>query len=183
MSDAPTLWCGSTLVVFDGPRRLIWRPVSAGRWSLADLWPTARQARQVTDHIEDGGAVLVLVDEEQIDVPMYAEEVAQVPESLAARITVDGDLADLRIPALDWLPEPLRERGRTFLRDTDCHIDRQPDLLLPHLLVEEPGQTPCNLRFARIRHPRPLNNDRLRSAADHLFAPAEATLAMMEAAS
>ncbi|GAA3824690.1 hypothetical protein GCM10022403_067630 [Streptomyces coacervatus] len=183
MSDSPTLWCGSTLVVFDGPRRLIWRAAAADQWSLAGLWPSARQAAQVTDHLDSGGAVLVLVEQEQTTVPMYAEEAARVPEALAAEVVVDGELAEIRVPALDWLPEPLRERGRQFLRDTACFISKQPDLLLPHLLVEEPGRAPCNLRFARLRTPRPFNNDRLRSATEHLFASAEEALAVLEAAS
>lgn len=183
MSDAPTLWYGSTLVVFDGPRRLIWRRGGPDQWSLAALWPSPRQAAQVTDHLESGGAVLVLVEQEQTSVPMYAEEVAQVADALEASVVLDGELAEVRVPALDWLPEPLRERGRQFLRDTACLLQRQPDLLVPHLLVEEPGRTPCNLRFARIRTPRPLNDDRLRSAAEHLFAQAQAALATLEVVS
>jgi hypothetical protein len=171
------------LVIFDGPRRLTWRNSSPGQWSPVALWPTTRQVAQVTDHLQSGGTVLILVEQEQTNVPMYAEEAAQAPDALAAKVIEDGEFAEVRIPALDWLPEPLRERGRQFLRDTACFIERQPDLLLPHLLVEEPGQSPWNLRFARLRTLRSFTDDQLRTAANHLFAPAKAALATMETAS
>jgi hypothetical protein len=65
----------------------------------------------------------------------------------------------------------MRERGLRFMRETASSIRERPDLLLPHLIVEEPGQEPDNLRFARIRTPRPFTDDRLKAAVDQLFTP------------
>lgn len=172
MSLPPTMWCNGTLVIFDGPRRLAWSTTSPGQWSPVALWPTPRQAERVVDHLHQGGSVLILVEQEQIDIPMYVEEASRLPDRVTAELTTDDVIAELHVRALDWLPESLRERGLRFLRETDRCIENQPDLLLPHLLLEEPDHEPGNLRFGRVRAPRPFTDARLTAAVDHLFAPA-----------
>ncbi len=171
MSLSPTMWCGSTLVIFDGPRRLTWSTNPPGQWSPVSLWPTHHQAERVLDYLHKGGSVLVMVEQEQTNIPLYIEEAARFPDSVSARLSQDDVITDLQIPALDWLPEALRERGLRFLRDTSRTIHSRPEMLLPQLLLEEPGADPCNLRFARVRAPRPFTDERLRSTVDHLFAP------------
>lgn len=171
MSLSPTMWCGGTLVIFDGPKRLAWSTTPPGQWSPISLWPTPRQAERVVDRLRAGGNVLVLMEQDQTSVPMFVEEAMRFPGRSTARMTTDGVITELHIPALDWLPGPLRDRGLRFLRETASSIRQRPDLLLPHLLVDEPGQAPDNLRFARIRSPHSFTDDRLRSAVDHLFAP------------
>ncbi|GAA3888001.1 hypothetical protein [Streptomyces sedi] len=169
MSQPPILWCGSTLVVFDGPRRLTWRRGPRGEWFPVSLWPTPQQALQVNEHLAQGGGLLVLVEEAETEIPLHTEELAGAPWELADRVTVEDGLAELRVPALDWLPEELQARGRKFLKDSACFFERQPDLLIPHLVVEPLGPTPENLRFGRLRPPRRCTDERLRTVADHLF--------------
>lgn len=171
MNASPILSCGSTLVVFDGPQRLTWSDTAPGHATPVSLWPSEEEAERVLAHLHDGGGLLVLVEEEESRVAMFAEEAARAPAALLPRVSCDGDLAELRITALDWLPAPLRERGRQFLADVSHLIQRQPDLLLPYLLLEAPTAAPCNLRFARLRRPRPFSTDRLRSTTEHLFPP------------
>ncbi|WP_405584598.1 hypothetical protein [Streptomyces sp. NBC_01190] len=181
MSSSPTLRCGNTLVVFDGSRRLVWSASSTTNYTPVALWPTPEQAAEVLDHLAGGGNLLVMVEEETTTVPMYAEEAARMPAELTERIslTSDGVLSELQIPALDWLPEPLRQRGLRFLRDSARRLAHYPDLLLPPLLMEEPGTEPesadtldsadTNVRFARRRTVRPYSDDRLAPVSDHLF--------------
>jgi hypothetical protein len=172
MNSSPTLWCGDALVVFDGPRRLAWRSISPAHWSPVALWPDANQAARVNEHLNSGGSVLIMVEGEQTSIPMYATEAARAPGALAAHTTIDGELAEIRISALDWLPDALRERGRRFLAETARFMEAEPDLLLPQLVVEQSGAEPCNLRFARLRTPRPYTDERLSSVLDHLFSSA-----------
>ncbi|MFI7504709.1 hypothetical protein ACIBVL_40810 [Streptomyces sp. NPDC049687] len=171
MSRSAFLQCGSTLVVFDGPRRLTWRQSSSGDYTPTALWPSPAQAAAVMDHLYSGGSLLVLVEQERISVPMYAEEAERLPSDVADRATLtsDGVVSELHLPVLDWMPPALRERGLRFLRDSAGKVRSEPDLLLPHLLVESPPYRPDNLRFARLRKPRPFSDDRLAPVTDHLF--------------
>ncbi|WP_217574196.1 hypothetical protein [Streptomyces sp. GbtcB7] len=172
MSSPPVLRCGNTLVVFDGPRRLLWSTSDPRHCTPAGLWPAPGQAAGVLDHLAADGNVLVLLDQERITVPMFADEAAHIPEELAARftITTDGVLSELHLTALDWLPEHLRRRGLRFLRDAARLLAREHDLLLPPLLVEEPGSEPSNLRFAQLRSVRPIDQERIALLSDRLFA-------------
>jgi hypothetical protein len=173
MSSSPILRRGNTLVVFDGPRRLLWSAPEPGRHTPTGLWPAPGQAAEVLDHLADGGNVLVVLDQERFTVPMYSDEAARIPAELAARTTItsDGVLSELHLTALDWLPEHLRQRGRRFLQQAGRLIAEHPDLLLPPLLLEEPGPEPSNLRFVRLRSARPFDQDRIASLGDRLFAP------------
>ncbi|WP_405590987.1 hypothetical protein [Streptomyces sp. NBC_01190] len=162
-------------MVFDGSRRLVWSASSTSAYTPVALWPTPQQAAEVLDHLASGGNLLVMVEQESTTVPMYTEEAAQIPAELIERITLtsDGVLSELHLPALDWLPEPLRQRGLRFLRDTTRTMSNYPDLLLPPLLMEDTGTEPqphgSNVRFARRRTVRPYTDDRLSPVSDHLF--------------
>ncbi|WP_188114296.1 hypothetical protein [Streptomyces apricus] len=171
MSTSASLQCGNTLVVFDGPRRLAWRTSPSGDYAPTALWPSPAQAARVLDHLYGGGCLLVLLEQERISVPMYAEEAERLPPDVAARadLTSDGVISELHVPVLDWMPPALRERGLRFLEDSAGLLDKSPDLLLPHLIVEDPPHRPDNLRFARLRRPRPFSDDRLAPVTDHLF--------------
>jgi hypothetical protein len=171
MNGSALLRCGSTLVVFDGPRRLTWHTAANGDYTPTALWPTPAQAEAVLDHLYSGGCLLVLLEQKRTSVPMYAEEAEQLPVEVAARTTLtsDGVLSELHLPALDWMPAPLRERGLRFLDDSAALMSGRPDLLLPHLIVEKPPYQPDNLRFARLRTPRPYSDGRIGPVTDHLF--------------
>jgi len=172
MSSPPVLRCGNTLVVFEGPRRLEWSTPDPGHSVPLGAWPSPGQAAEVLGHLAAGGNVLVLVDKERTSVPMFADEAARIPEELAARfpITTDGVLSELHLVSLDWLPDHLRRRGLRFLRYAARLLAQQHDLLLPPLLVEEPGPEPSNLRFAQLRGVRSLDHERIALLGDHLFA-------------
>jgi hypothetical protein len=159
-------------VVFDGPRRLSWHSSGAGDYVPTGLWPDPAQAARVLDHLYAGGSLLVLVEQPDIRVPMFTEEAERLPPEVAERATLtsDGVLSELRLPALDWMPPALRERGLRFLEDSAKALSGEPDLLLPQLLVESPPCRPDNLRFGRLRTPRPFYDGRLEPVADHLFA-------------
>ncbi|MFJ3213192.1 hypothetical protein [Streptomyces flaveolus] len=172
MSTAAFLRCGNTAVVFDGPRRLAWRRGgTAGDYAPTALWPSPAQLTEVMDHLHSGGCLLVLVDQERTSVPMYAEEAERLPADVAARTTLtsDGVVSELHVPVLDWMPPALRERGLRFLHNSAGRLQDNPDLLLPQLIVEDPPYRPENLRFARLRNPRPFSDDRLTPVTDHLF--------------
>ncbi|MHB9864600.1 hypothetical protein [Streptomyces sp. YIM S03343] len=171
MTGSALLQTGNTLVVFDGPRRLTWHTSAGGDYTPAALWPTRAQAAHVLDHLYSGGCLLVLLEQERTSVPMYAEEAERLPDHVAEQTTLtsDGVLSELHVPALNWMPRPLRERGLRFLDDSTALIGSRPDLLLPHLLVEKPPYQPGNLRFARLRTPRPYSDGRIGPVTDHLF--------------
>ncbi|MEW2570694.1 hypothetical protein [Streptomyces sp. NPDC047070] len=170
-STSASLKCGNTLVVFDGPRRLSWRRSVSGDYTPTALWPSPAQAAEVLDHLHGGGCLLVLLEQERISVPMYAEEADRLPPDVAdrAELTSDGVVSELRLPVMDWLPPALRERGLRFLEDSAGLLRESPDLLLPLLIVETPPYRPENLRFARLRTPRPFSEDRLAPVTDRLF--------------
>lgn len=174
MHSSPILRHGNTMLVLDGPPRLLWSATHPGHYAPCGLWPSPAEAADVLDHLAAGGNVLVMLDEEESTIPMYVEEAAAVPAELADRIkvTTDGPLAYLRLSALDWLPDHLRQRGLRFLHDTDRMLAGLPDALLPPLLLEEPSPEMPNLRFARLRTVRTLTEDRLLPLSDHFFAPA-----------
>ncbi|MFG3155354.1 hypothetical protein ACGF7W_25275 [Streptomyces sp. NPDC048219] len=171
MSTSAFLRCGKTFVVFDGPRRLSWHASAPGDYIPTALWPSPAQAAEVMDHLYSGGCLLVLIEQERISVPMYAEEAERLPPDVAARATLtsDGVVSELHLPVLDWMPAALRERGLRFLENSTRLLREEPDLLLPHLIVEDPPRHLANLRFARLRPPRPFADDRLAPVTDHLF--------------
>jgi hypothetical protein len=177
MSLSPTLHHDDILVVFDGPRRLLWSSPAPGTYAPAALWPDPVQVADVLDHLGAGGNVLVLLDQEDITIPLYADEAASIPPELRRSMTVttDGVLTEVHLTALDWLPEHFRQRGLRFLRYTEQLLARRHDLLLPPLLVEAPGPEPVNLRFARLRTPRPFDESHIDALGDWLFAGTTAT--------
>lgn len=181
MSGSALLQHDDTLVVFDGPRRLTWRTSANGDYTPTALWPTPAQAEAVLEHLYGGGCLLVLLEQKRTSVPMYAEEAERLPAEVAAQTTLtsDGVLSELHLPALNWMPGPLRERGLRFLDDSAALMSGKPDLLLPHLLVEEPPYRPDNLRFARLRTPRPYSDCRIGPVTDHLFTEDAETVAAL----
>ena len=97
----------STLVVFEGPRRLFW---SRSNWHfrLEGMWPDQSQRLEVTDFLEAGGRVIVLIDPaESWAVPVLAEELPAETGDLLMRWE-SSDLADVLVKPLDWLPLPVQ---------------------------------------------------------------------------
>ncbi len=96
-----------------------------------------------------------------------------------------GEIIEVRVPFLDWLPESVRDRAAAFLAESDETLARTPTALLPPLLLEDsrprPQHTAPHVRFARRLLPGALTSPRLSAAVRHIFgyrsAPCEGTAA------
>jgi len=159
MSNESMLRCGGALVVYDGPHRLIWNRISAARWTPTRLWPNRAV---VTESISRGDPLLIILDRRPEPVHVLAEELAAAPQEITDLVcSVAGEVAELRIPRLNWLPDHLGERGQRFLQDVAATVARSPTLLLPSLILEEHDDPPivstrlCSsdltLRISRLR--------------------------------
>jgi hypothetical protein len=165
---------GSTLVVFEGSRRMLWSRPEPGRWRPVGIWPGAAEAAELAAHLAARRNVLVVLDETEHTVSLLAEELAEAPASVRrlVRGADPGEPVDVRIPVLDWLPAPLRRHGFAFLRTGAEAVRRTPAALLPPLLTDEADPDRPYLRFA-LRTQRPaLGAGRLADAVGHLFTPA-----------
>ena len=60
------------------------------------------------------------------------------------------DLAPIPVPALDWLPSQVRDRGLRFLRASTLRVRRTPALLRPALALEDRAVTCPHVRFAHL---------------------------------
>ncbi|MEV0266152.1 hypothetical protein AB0I49_33090 [Streptomyces sp. NPDC050617] len=89
------------------------------------------------------------------------------------RCAEHGEIIEVRVPFLDWLPEPVRARAAAFLAESDETLARTPTALLPPLLLEEPRpqhqQAAPQVRFARRLLPGALTPARLSAAVRHIF--------------
>jgi hypothetical protein len=157
------------LIALEGAARLAWRRSGAARWSPVGLWPTDWQAADLMDHVRRGLPLLVVLEQVSMTVPMLAEEFADAPPAVAALAEQTGEVVEVRIPTLDWLPTDLRDRGLNFVRDSAAYATDVPRLLQPVLLLEEPA-TPRNVRFARVLDPGRYRREDLADVARYAFA-------------
>lgn len=161
---------------------MLWRepaPQSGTRhWTPTGIWPDEYQLAKVREHIERERPLLVLLDEAHSRVPMLRQELQAAPCHLLESLTatgsdkpVDDEVVELRLPFLDWLPDPHRDRATRFLRDSDATLSRTPVALLPPLMTEKTYDgLPHSPRFARRLLPNALTAARLAAAVEHLFA-------------
>ncbi|GHG97535.1 hypothetical protein [Streptomyces rubradiris] len=161
MTTLPARLCAGTLVVFEGPSRVLWTPGAPGSPVPAGLWPTAADAAEVAARIARREPVLVVLEEIAATVSVWRHELDRAPAELAELAEGEGELLDLRVPALDWLPEPLRERGLAFWHRSTARAAREPAVLLPAVLLDEPDEGAPGVRFARRLLPFPLTTTRL----------------------
>lgn len=174
MNTSPMLRSGNTTVVYEGPRRLVWRRTGATGWVPTGLWPNAEQAAELALELNRGGRLLVVLEPGPHTVQVMAEELAAAPLGIRALAEdPDADPAELAIPTLNWLPEAVRERGIRFRAESGTLLDRYPPALLPRLLVEQTADPACPVRFV---HPMPacsltgsLSGNQLRQIANHVF--------------
>jgi hypothetical protein len=143
MSLPAALECDDALIVFEGPRRV--RRRGAG----FDLWPDPAEAAAVRERIAAGRPLLVILGGRQAEATALTERYADAPPALAEFVrTLARDLAPLSIPALDWLPHDIRDRGLRFLQAGLLRLGRTPPLLRPALALDERA-APCpHVRFA-----------------------------------
>ena len=138
--------CDDALIVFEGPRRV--RHQSATRYAL---WPDAREAAEVRDRLESGRPILVILGGPQAEATVLTEQFAGAPPALAELVrAIARDLSPIPVPALDWLPNDLRDRGLRFLQGSVTRIRRTPVLLRPALALDERDIACPHVRFAHL---------------------------------
>jgi len=149
---------GSVLVVHEGAPRLAWAgSVRSAGHRLIGLWPHPQEAEGILAHLDAGGLLLVVVDDELTAPDVLDEELELAPPEVK-RLVADrhSGVCSLRIPLFDWLPEPLRRRGTEFVEASRRTRVRTARPLLPLYLVEDFVGEPEALRFVyRARRPAP----------------------------
>lgn len=158
MSLPATIQCRDALVVFEGTRRLRRRDLdSAG----IALWPDADEAEDVGRRLDRGQPILVILGGPQADAALLAEQFVQAPPAFAAAVrSTARDMTGTPVPALDWLPAELRERGLCFLRTSAEHARRTPGLLCQSLYLDQRDPVMPHVRFAhRIDQREPTEHD------------------------
>ena len=125
---------GEALVVAEGTDRLRW--VGAGAsWRLIGVWPSAGDRELVDRQLRAGRPLLVVLDREPAVVSALAQEVPLLPEGVVVR-GYEAEVFDLEVPALDWLPEPLRRRGAAFADRARADERRAPRHTVPPVIVD-----------------------------------------------
>src|SRR5690349_10469381 len=146
MNPPAAIECDDALVVFEGARRI--RRQSATSF---DLWPDADEAEAVRERIDRGRPILVILGGPQAEAAVLTEQFASAPPALAQLVhTIARDLAPIPVPALDWLPREVRDRGLRFLRASIQQARRTPALLRPALALEDPAVSCPHVRFAHL---------------------------------
>jgi hypothetical protein len=146
MSLPAAIDCDDVLVVFEGARRIRHRSATS-----VDLWPDAEEAEAVRDRIEGGRPILVILGGPQAEATVLIEQFAGAPPALAELVhAIARDLSPIPVPALDWLPSHVRDRGLRFLRASTMRIRRTPALLCPALSLEARDVTCPHVRFAHL---------------------------------
>jgi hypothetical protein len=165
------------MIVLEGRRRLRWS-IAGDSFVLTGLWPDERELANVNRHLDAGRPLLVVLDYEPVDVPAFENEVFDLPPGLDIR-RCGGDMLELRVPLLNWLPVDLRRRGLTFAGHAASAMDATPACDLPQLLFDEAARGE-QIRFAQRTRSCPRITDQLlREAAASAFeiAAAETRLA------
>lgn len=159
---------GGALVVREGVHRLRWNRSHRG-FTLAGLWPEPAERDFVSRQIEASRPLLVLFDREMPVVSVLSDELDQLPPGLTV-LADDRGVVDLEVPMLDWLPQPLRERGLRFAARAAATEAATPVHQLPPLLVETGAVAQAQVRFARrTRTPAVVNSEFLDAAVSDLF--------------
>lgn len=165
----PTLQLDDVLIVIEGSARLTWCRTDSMLWRLVGMWPTPQQQAEVAAKLDRGAPLLVVLTDVATAVPLLVEEFADVPADLSVLAEFTGDVGELHVPFLNWLPVGLRDRGRQFLDHSEKLRKDLPRVLLPPLFVEQVGQDGLPVRFARwLRSGRPSLQE-LVDAATYLF--------------
>lgn len=166
------LRCGAVVVVFDGLDRLLWKRIAVDRWTPSGLWPSDCDAADVREVLDRGEPLLVILDRSADPVPVLVEELISAPPVVTDLVcTVEGDVAELRIPRLDWLPDQLRERGPRFLHQASRDLARRPALLTPSLVLDEDGDH-TKVRFGLRQRSTDWRPNDLSAVVSHAFAGA-----------
>jgi hypothetical protein len=146
MSLPPAIECDDALIVFEGPRRIRQRGATG-----FELWPDAQEAQEVQERIERGRPILVIFGGPQAEATVLTEQFAGAPPALAELVrAIARDLSPIPVPALDWLPSDVRDRGLRFLRASTLRSRRTPALLRPALSLDDRDAACPHVRFAHL---------------------------------
>ncbi|CAL2071459.1 conserved protein of unknown function [Streptomyces murinus] len=171
MPQKPCVRCGDVLIVFEGAARLVWDHDGPRAPRGARVWPSRPERAEINDHLDRGDPLLVILEHEETTVPVLSEELVTNP-AIAALAHFTGDVGEIDIPFLDWLPGPLQERGRNFLEHSRQAADLMPRAVRPPLLVGCPAPGAAPVRFARRLAPAPLSGPALEELVEYVFRPA-----------
>jgi hypothetical protein len=149
---APFLLRDDILVIFEGSRRLIWRP-QGRRDAVPELWPQKADIEWIARRRNGGRPILVLLEEPPARLTFLPEEVEAFPKKLLRYVRpTDGGLFEFVIPFLDWLPEDVRGRAQILVRRATALRATSPTPLLPAWLFETDVDSRESVRFAfRLR--------------------------------
>jgi hypothetical protein len=176
MPLAATFQCGDALVVFEGPRRI--RRAGTDGASVT-LWPDDDEAQDIRRRLDGRRPILVILGGPQADAALLTEQFVQAPPALAAAVrSTARDMTGTVVPALDWLPAELRDRGLRFLRASAEHARRIPAPLCQSLYLDEGDPATPHVRFAHRIDQRPPTEHDLERVVAYAFAdlgPTEAT--------
>src|SRR5918911_538115 len=101
------------LIVREGRHRLRWGRRGNG-WILDGVWPDERELALVNRRLDRRLPLLVVFDYESPAVVAMREEVCPVPARATVRADGDGDMLEVEVTPLDWLPSSLQARGEAF---------------------------------------------------------------------
>jgi hypothetical protein len=119
----------TVLVVFEGQDRTFWRRVAPTSFELVSIWPNEEQRQLVSQHLAKQGRILVILEGECSQVPVFIEELPDNREELSLR-WLSPDFAELTIKAFDWLPEPTRNMAKQAVATLQLS-NRTTSYLLP----------------------------------------------------
>ena len=157
-------------MVFEGTRRV--RGLPTGGTHVA-LWPDAEEAEDVSRRLEAGRPILVILGGPHADAALLTEQFMQAPPGLAAVVrSTARDMTGTPVPALDWLPAELRDRGLRFLRTSAEHARGIPGLLCQSLYLDERDPVTPHVRFAHRIDQRPPTERDLQRVVEFAFGAA-----------
>ncbi|MEU5535604.1 hypothetical protein [Streptomyces sp. NPDC020362] len=167
MSDANELTLGDVLIAFEGLSRLRWLKTDQGPWSVIGVWPHPDRRKALLQQLRYGKRLLIVVDSDPPVTTLLAEESRNLPAELVIRSDAEEEIVDVEVPALNWLPDDLRERGSQFIRSARTRASRASGLIPPLLLDEASGES---VRFAyRTTSRLPINETLLRRVVLEAF--------------
>jgi hypothetical protein len=150
MTSHPTMRFGEVVVVFEGRRRLTWSRRGLAGWAPVSLWPDSRQGESIRRRIAVRDPVLVVVEAPETSVKILSQQLDAAPPAVVAMAERDVEIAHLHIPAFDWLPEHVRERGLEFLHANEERARRIAAPLLAPVVLEDAVEP---VRFLHVLRP------------------------------
>ena len=177
MRTHPTMRFDDVLVIFEGRHRVTWQRRGLAHWTPVAVWPDNRQAAAVRRHLAVRQPLLVVAERPETTITVLDEQLAGAPASVLARVEGAGEVADLRLPAFDWLPTPLRERGLEFLRRGEERAARTPPPLLQAAQLEPPVSTDGHVRFLHVARSWPHLEPEMEALIEVAFVPSSGRVA------